>query len=502
MQPQSQGGGAGVDQLVAFGEVEGGGRYVAGGAPEGGHVLVEPVGDGGEVVGHAGDLERQEAAVGEAGDLPCGVGQALYEAAAVAGEQPPACGVEGREVPVGVGGFGESGLVPSPSAVFAGQPGELVDEGVAVDDGAAVEDGDDAVVALQLGVLALGVGAAEETAGAHEFGEPVDGVLGEGGHGGLGDGGDDAHLRGEGVRAAGGDEGGGLGEEDRRGDLAQDAADARQVGEPPPVEVAALGEVGGQAQRVVGRAEGEPDGHGPGELERLEHRLDAAADVADEGVLGDGGVVEGDAADVGAADAVGGDLRPVAVAAVGERPLVDEEEAEAAGAAGRVGAGEYGDQVAAGGVVDQPFLAVEHPAGAGAGRGEFAGEQVAAVVAFGEAPGGDGAALDLRAQGGGLCGVAGDPGAGAAEEGLGVGDGDGEVAAGYGAQEAQQFAVVVEEAAVAGGHVVAGQPEVVERPDRGGGERLPLVEFGEAAGPEGAVVLVGVAHRFFESRNG
>ncbi len=130
-----------------------------------------------------------------------------------------------------------------------------------------------------------------------------------------------------------------------------------QVQHPPPVQFAPRGETVGQPQPVVGGAQRQPGAQRAGDLQRLQHGLGALALPADQPVPADRRRVEGDAADVGAANAQRGHLGQRTPRPVRQPGLVHEQQTEAARPALRRGAGQQADQPAAGGVVDQPLLA-------------------------------------------------------------------------------------------------------------------------------------------------
>lgn len=268
-----------------------------------------------------------------------------------------------------------------------------------------------------------------------------------------------------------------------------------------PVEVAAERVLRGDPQPVVECAERQGGAHGAGQLKGLENRFRSGSGRIDQCLLGHHGAVEGDAADVGPPDAVGSHLGQRPVTAGGQPVLVDQEETEATGAAPLVGAGEDAQEPTPRRVVDEPLLPVEPPSALGSTGGELSGEQVAAVVALGQGPGGHGTGAYVRGETGRLGGAARDLDGGGAEEGLAVCDRHRQVAAGHGAQELDEFDMVVQEAAVAGVDVVGGEAEVVELAAGFGGKPLLAVQGGHRAGAEDAVAGVGLSQEPVESEH-
>jgi hypothetical protein len=211
-------------------------------------------------------------------------------------------------------------------------------------------------------------------------------------------------------------------------------------------------------------------------LESLEDDLHSLALSSDDRVRREVGIDEPDPADVGTADTVQRFRGKGAVAARSQGAFVHQQDAEAARAGLRVGTRQHADQVTTGGVVDQPLLAVQPvPVGARPRR-DLVGQQVTAVVAFGQPPRHHRTLRHLRAQPAALLRRAPDPYRCGAQECLAVADRHRQVPPGDHPEHLQGVVVPVQHTAGGDRDVVRRYAEEVQLPADVHGELLAGVQ--------------------------
>ncbi|KGD23802.1 hypothetical protein DO70_4691 [Burkholderia pseudomallei] len=257
----------------------------------------------------------------------------------------------------------------------------------------------------------------------------------------------------------------------------QRAPRVRQIDQRAAVQPALAREAQREPQRMIARAERQRRAKRARELQALEHGFEARAARADSRARRYPRIVERDAADIGAADAVRALLRQRAKAALGQCVLVDEQHVEAAGAAFAPRAGEQADHVAARRVVDQPFLAGD-PVFVAVGFGiRIAAQQIAAVLALGQPPRYDRAVAYPAREARRLLVRRAHPHANRAEKSLAVADRDGQVAAREHPDQLQRLLEIAQHAAEPLGHVIAMQPPLGQHRADGVGKALVRIQL-------------------------
>ncbi len=436
---------------------------------------------------------------GEGVQLRHGGRHGVQNAAAPAGQQ-----FQTRRVQLGQG-VGQTGggvqprLVHLAAPMRACQQRELVDQGVQVDHRTAVEDADDPVIAQHLLETAVLEGVPEQQGPrSHQPGQPAECLFRQGRDQELGHRRDGRQLAGQGVQGPGREHRQGLGGQQVGVRAGEQAPRLRQFDQGRAVVVPGERVSRRHVQGLVERAERECRAQDAGELEALQHDLQTVAFGADQCGPVDLGPGERHTADVRAADAVQPGRREGAEAPRLQPAFVDHEDAEPARAALGCGAGQYADQVAPGGVVDQPLLTGHAVPAGGALRAHLPREEIAPVLPLGQAPGHGGAPEHLGAQFPALPGIPGDPHRSGAEERLAVRDGDREVAAGDAPHDLQGVLEGTHRSAVGDGHVVRGEPEQVQLPADLQRELLTLVQHEGARVGEQPARVAGVAQQVVE----
>ena len=304
---------------------------------------------------------------------------------------------------------------------------ELVDDHVEVHHRVAVEDADHAIVAGDL-LEAPGVRDAEQLRPlAEERRDLAHEEVHRVGHEELGERAHERHLVRGVVHLAGRRVHHGLGEEPVGDGRAQRRPRREGVGREPAGGGAARRELERHLDGVVGRPDRERRGERAGELQALQHRLEAVSGRTHEHLGVDDRAAHREPADVGTARAVRGDLGEWRERARLHATLVEEDQRQRPRSRLVGAAREHRHRPSARRVVDGPLLAVQHDA-VPEGRGRRRVREVGAPAPLRQPPR-DRTAVEHELGHGVGDRAARDPRADRTEEGHPVRHGDGEVAA-------------------------------------------------------------------------